>query len=215
MNLFEILLEGQEQQTIASPIYGVVIGVVTNNEDPENLGRVKIKFPWLSEADESDWARIATPMAGKERGIYFLPEVNDEVLVAFVHGDIRFPYVLGMLWNGQDQPPANNEDGKNNIRLIQSRSGHIVRLNDQEGKETIEIIDKSGKNSLIFDTAKNAIAITANQDITLSATQGTIKLEARSIEIKSTADSKIEAGGGMNIEAKATANLKGATINLN
>ncbi|NER30178.1 MAG: phage tail protein [Symploca sp. SIO1C4] len=215
MNLFEILLEGQEQQTIASPIYGVVIGVVTNNEDPENLGRVKIKFPWLSEADESDWARIATPMAGKERGIYFLPEVNDEVLVAFVHGDIRFPYVLGMLWNGQDQPPANNEDGKNNIRLIQSRSGHMVRLNDQEGKETIEIIDKSGKNSLIFDTAKNAIAITANQDITLSATQGTIKLEARSIEIKSTADSKIEAGGGMDIEAKAMMNLKGATINLN
>ncbi|NET04235.1 MAG: phage tail protein [Symploca sp. SIO2B6] len=215
MNLFEILLEGQEQQTIASPIYGVVIGVVTNNEDPENLGRVKIKFPWLSEADESDWARIATPMAGKERGIYFLPEVNDEVLVAFVHGDIRFPYVLGMLWNGQDQPPANNEDGKNNIRLIQSRSGHMVRLNDQEGKETIEIIDKSGKNSLIFDTAKNAIAITANQDITLSTTQGTIKLEAKTIEIKSTADSKIEAGGGMNIEAKATANLKGATINLN
>src|SRR5205085_2988322 len=126
-------------------ISGVVVGVVTNNQDdPDGLGRVKVKFPWLSNDEESFWARVAVPMAGKERGFYFLPEVEDEVLVAFEHGDPRFPYVLGSLWNGQDKPPEKN-DGKNNVRVIKSRSGHVIRLNDEDGKEKIESIDKSGK----------------------------------------------------------------------
>jgi len=103
--------------------YGVVMGIVTNNQDPSNMARVRVKFPWLSDDNESWWARLATPMAGAGRGSYFLPEVNDEVLIAFEHGDVRFPYVLGGLWNGQDAPPANNSDGQNNIRVIHSRSG--------------------------------------------------------------------------------------------
>jgi uncharacterized protein involved in type VI secretion and phage assembly len=188
---------------------------VTNNKDEDGLGRVKVKFPWLSAADESHWARLATPMAGKERGIYFLPEVDDEVLVAFEHGDMRFPYVLGVLWNGKDAPPTTNDDGKNNIRLIKSRSGHIIRLNDEDGKEKIEIIDKSEKNSIVFDTAKNTITITTDKDITLAAAQGTIKLEAQKIEIKSSADTKIEAGAGMDVKASGTMNIKGATVNIN
>src|SRR4051812_31769405 len=80
-------------------IYGVVVGVVTNNQDKEGLGRVKVKFPWLSDADESNWARIATPMAGASRGVFFLPEVDDEVLVVFEQGLVSRPYVLGGLWN--------------------------------------------------------------------------------------------------------------------
>ena len=105
MNLFDLLRDSSAREAIASRIYGVVVGVVTNNQDPEELGRVKVKFPWLSDADESDWARIATPMAGNEKGIYFLPEVDDEVLVVFEHGDLRFPYIIGALWNGQAPPP--------------------------------------------------------------------------------------------------------------
>jgi phage gp45-like len=99
--------------------------------------------------------------------------------------------------------------------MIKSRSGHIIRLNDEEGKETIEIIDKSGKNSIAIDTTNNAIAITSDKDITLKAPQGTIKLDAQKLEIKSSADTKIEANAGMDIKANATLNLKGATINLN
>lgn len=217
MNLFEVTVDTETREAIAGRIFGVVVGIVTNNKDPDNLGRVKLKFPWLSDKDEdeSNWARIAAPMAGKERGIYFLPEVDDEVLVGFEQGNPRFPYVLGVLWNGKDAPPANNSDGKNNLRLIKSRSGHAIRLNDEDGKETIEIIDKSGNNSLIFDTSNNTITITADKDITLSATKGTIKLDAQKIEIKSSTDSKIEAGAGMDIKASAPMNLKGATINLN
>jgi uncharacterized protein involved in type VI secretion and phage assembly len=215
MNLLDLLSGSEEEAIRMGRITGVVIGVVTNNKDDEGMGRVKVRFPWLSETDESQWARIAAPMAGKARGIYFLPEVDDEVLVAFEHGDVRFPYVLGALWNGQELPPASNDDGKNNLRVIKSRSGHIIRLNDEAGKETIEIVDKSEKNSIIFDTASNTITITADKDITLSAAQGTIKLDAQKIEITSSADAKLEAGAGMDVKASATMNLKGATVNIN
>jgi uncharacterized protein involved in type VI secretion and phage assembly len=215
MKLFNLLNNIEEQETIGNRIYGIVVGIVTNNQDPDNMGRVKVKFPWLSDTDESYWARLATPMAGKDRGIYVLPDIDDEVLIAFEHGDVRFPYILGALWNGQDNPPEQNSDGKNNIRMIKSRSGHIIRLNDEDGKETIEIIDKSGKNSIAIDTANNAIAITSDKDITLKATNGTIKLEAQKVEIKSSTDTKIEASAGMDIKATGTMNVRGATINLN
>jgi uncharacterized protein involved in type VI secretion and phage assembly len=216
MNLMDVLLDTANQRGTADRLYGVMVGIVTNNQDPEGLGRVKVKFPALSDDNESDWARLAMPMAGKERGWYFLPEVDDEVLVAFEHGDVRLPYVLGALWNGQDAPPAKNDDGKNNVRLIKSRSGHIIRLNDEDGKEKIEIIDKSEKNSIVFDTAQNTITITTDKNIILSAAKGTIKLEAKTIELhSSTGGTKIEAGAGMDVTATQTMNIKGATVNIN
>ncbi len=214
MNFYDLISDVAEKAENGR-ITGVVVGVVTNNQDPDGMGRVKVRFPWLSDSDESQWARIAAPMAGKERGVYFLPEVDDEVLVACEHGDPRFPYILGALWNGQDAPPETNSDGKNNIRVIKSRSGHVIRLNDEDGKEMIEIVDKSEKNSIVFDTANNTITITTDKDITLAAPQGTIKLDAQKIEIKSSADARIEAGAGMDVKASATMNVKGATVNIN
>jgi len=196
-------------------INGVVVGVVTNNQDPDGMGRVKMKFPWLSDQDESNWARVAAPMAGPERGIYFLPEVNDEVLVAFENGDPAYPYVIGALWNGKDAPPAKNDDGKNNVRVIKSRSGHVIRLNDEDGKEMIEIIDKGGKNRIVIDTAKDTITITSGKDVVFSAAQGTLKFEAQKVEIKSTADMKLEAGANLEAKAAAQMTLKGATVDIN
>ena len=136
MNLFETLFDQSRLEERATRIDGVVVGLVTNNQDPDGQGRVKVKFPWLSDQDESHWARLAAPMAGQDRGAYFLPEVDDEVLLAFEHGDARFPYILGALWNGKDAPPARNDDGKNNLRVIKSRSGHVIKLNDESGRET-------------------------------------------------------------------------------
>ena len=214
MSLSE-LLDGSAQQDRSGRVYGVVVGVVTNNQDPDGFGRVKVKFPWLSDVDESTWARVAAPMAGKQRGVYFLPEVDDEVLVVFEHGDVRTPYVLGALWNGLDAPPVTNDDGKNNVRLIQSRSGHVIKLNDEEGKETIEIIDKTKKNSIVIDTAKNTITVTTDKDITFSAANGTIKLDAQKVEISSSGETKLKAGSTMNVEASATMTVKGATVNIN
>ncbi len=196
-------------------ITGVVVGKVTNNSDPDGLGRVRVTFPWLSDADESFWARIAAPMAGNDRGVYFLPEVDDEVLVMFERGDVRIPYVIGCLWNGKDQAPASNADGKNNLRVIKSRSGHLIKLNDEEGKETVEIIDSSTRNSIVIDTANNTITITSGQDLVLSAPEGSITLTAKQIAIESSADAKITAGGGMDVTASGTLNVAGSLVNIN
>src|SRR5271165_2888626 len=157
-DLFDLLTV--PSSTEPGRFYGVVVGVVTNNQDPDKMARVRIKFPWLSDDHESWWARIAVPMAGASRGAYFLPEVDDEVLVAFEHGDVRSPYVVGALWNKKDAPPTTNDDGKNNIRVIHSRSGHLVRLDDSDGDEKIEIIDKTGGNSITIKSSDNSVSLT-------------------------------------------------------
>ncbi|KYC43639.1 phage tail protein [Scytonema hofmannii PCC 7110] len=215
MNFLDILVDESTQLAMTSRIYGVVISTVTNNQDPDNLGRIKVTFPWLNDRDEGYWARLATPMAGDGRGIYFLPEVHDEVLVIFEHGDVRFPYIIGALWNGQGRPPTNNNDGKNNIRLIKSRSGHLIRLDDTNKAERIEIIDKSGKNRLVFDTQNNTITINSAQDLTLSARNGTLKLEAKSIELDALNTLKVSTNSQADIEARGVMNIKGQVINLN
>ncbi len=195
--------------------YGVVVGVVTNNQDPEVLHRVKVKFPWLGDNIESNWARVASPMAGGNRGVYFLPETGDEVLVAFEHGSIDHPYIIGSLWNGKDSAPESNADGENNTRTIRSRSGHVLRFNDSSDAETIEIIDKSGKNRIHIDTANNSITIEADADITIKSKSGKLTMQANGIEMKSQAAIKAQAAQDIDLKANGQVNVKGARINLN
>lgn len=200
----------------AARFYGVTIAVVTNVEDDDNLGRVKAKFPWLTDEDESPWARVVTPMAGDDRGFYFLPEVDDEVLVAFEHGDMAFPYILGSLWNGKDKPPEKNDDGENNKRLIKSRSGHMIIFDDTEDKEQLIIQDKSGKNKITIDCENDAMTIQVEKDFTIEAKgKVTIKskdddmlLECKNLEIKTQNDCKINAGANCNIQAKTKGEFK-------
>jgi uncharacterized protein involved in type VI secretion and phage assembly len=198
-------------------IYGVVVGVVTNNQDPDKLGRVKVKFPWLSADHESNWARIACPMAGNDRGFFFLPEVDDEVLVAFEHGRVEFPYVVGALYNGKDKPPGDNDDGKNNLRSLKSRSGHTLTLDDTDGKEKIRIVDAKGKESIVFDTAESTITITADKDLTIESKNGKLLLKgAKGIEITSDGGpGKLKVGKDLDVEGGGQVNVKGSTINLN
>ncbi|GFO97065.1 hypothetical protein ig2599ANME_1263 [groundwater metagenome] len=205
----------EQSRRLDSRIYGVVVGIVTDNKDPDKLGRVKVKIPRLSGEDESNWARVISFMAGKEMGGFFLPEVNDEVLVAFEYGDINIPYVIGSLWNGKDSPPLTNDDGKNNFRIIKSRSGHIIRLDDTDGQEKIEIVDKTQNNKIIIDTKEKKISIISDKDIEISAPNGKVKIEAKDIETKSSGSTKIEASSSMDLKASGTANLKGATVNIN
>jgi len=195
--------------------YGVVVGIVTDNRDPHNMARVRVKFPWLSDDNESWWARMAVPMAGAGRGSYFLPEVDDEVLVAFEHGDVRSPYIVGALWNGKDSPPANNSDGKNNIRVIHSRSGHLVRLDDTDGDEKIEVIDKTGSNKITIKSSDNSMKLECRGDMSLDC-QGKMTLHATAgIEINSDATVKINANATMDIESSAPMTIKGATVSIN
>ncbi len=211
-NVFDQLMSSAE---VDGRFYGVAIGIVTNNKDPDGLGRVKLKLPWMSDEVESNWARIAAPMAGPGRGTYFLPEVDDEVLVAFEHGSPEFPYVLGGLWNGKDKPPETNSDGKNDVRVIKSRSGHVIRLTDTKGSEQIEIIDKSTKNSIVISAKDNKITISADADIIIQSTNGKLLLSGKGVEITSKADVKIEASSNLAVKSNAQLNIKGQLVNIN
>ncbi|WP_244071978.1 phage baseplate assembly protein V [Nitrosomonas sp. PY1] len=209
------MFEANETDMSGTRIYGAVIGIVTNSKDPEGLGRVKLKYPWLSDQNESNWARVATPMAGNQRGFFFIPEVDDEVLVVFEQGDMNFPYVIGALWNGKDKPPVKNDDGKNNVRLIKSRSGHCIRLTDEDGKEKIEIEDKSGKNKIVVDTASKTISIITDKDLKLTADNGEIILSANTIVLDAKSSLEVKSAGSAKLEAKATLDVKGQLVNIN
>lgn len=187
---------------------GVLIGTVLDLADPESLGRVKLRLPQFDD-QQTDWARIASPMAGKDRGFFFRPEVGDEVLVAFENGDPRRAYVLGALWSKVDTPPADDGNAsQNNWRFIKSRSGHIVKLDDTSGAEKIEIIDKSGKHKITIDSANSKIEIACTVgDLDISAPAGTLKINAQTVEITATAQMKVEATGNLT--------LKGALVNIN
>jgi uncharacterized protein involved in type VI secretion and phage assembly len=137
-------------------INGVVTGLVTNVDDPQGQGRIKVNFRWLAETHETDWVRIATVMGGNGRGTFFMPEVNDEVLVAFEHGDARFPYVVGFLWNGKDDPPANHV----RLRRIQSVNGHRISFIDatpSSGSMGALVIEDAHGNTISMSNGKIAI----------------------------------------------------------
>lgn len=199
--------------------YGVVAGIVTNNKDPNELGRLKVKFPWFSDNNETDWVRMTTFMAGGLRGSFFLPEVGDEVLVAFENGNINRPYIIGALWNGVDKPPETNSEGKNNIRKIKSRSGHELIFNDEENKENveihtktghkiflddtsdkekIEILDKSGNNSILIDSPGNSITISAQKKIDAKSGDNSIVIDSEANSITASGQKKIEIKSGNN-----------------
>ncbi|MFC1968054.1 VgrG-related protein, partial [Chloroflexota bacterium] len=220
------LLSGNGGSPHNSSGRGVVVGQVTNIEDPDDLARVKVKYPTFGSSSaeiESNWARLVTPMAGAERGIEFIPEVDDEVLVAFENNDVNHPYILGALWNNTDKPPLPTSEavggGKVNKRVIKSRSGHTITIDDTDGEEKISIIDKTEKNSVEIDSANNAIAIKSDADITINAAKnitiegkGDLTLKGKKIEIAATqgGDMNLKA---MNLTAEATtkATLKGGT----
>ena len=114
---------------------------VTDNKDPSGRVRVRVSFHQFSENNQGPWARVATLAAGAGSGTVFLPEVGDDVLVAFEQGDIDRPIVLGGLWDGQKKPPETNADGKNNVQMIKTKAGHLIKFDNTEGTETV-LIDK-------------------------------------------------------------------------
>jgi phage protein D/phage baseplate assembly protein gpV len=220
-------------------VQGVVPALVTNLDDPDNLGRVKVKYAWLGEI-ESFWARIAAPMAGKERGFFYLPEINDEVLVAFEHGDAHRPYIVGALWSNEDKPPKPNNEvtagGKVNQRVLKTRSGHLIILDDKQGQEQISvksksghtvilddksgsekitIQDKTGNNEMVIDSAQNSLTIKVNGDFSVDA-KGKISLTSlQDMTLDSKGRGNIKAMSGMNVESPGQTALKGAQVQVN
>lgn len=229
---------------------GVVTAIVTNNNisgdsnsGQGDWGMVKVKYPWLDSGQESFWARIAGPGFGAQRGIYFLPEVNDEVLIAFEHGDFNRPYIIGGLFNGKDAPPEAiskvSVSGKVKTRVIKTRTGHTIRFVDQDGgEEYIEIVDAKSNTTIKMDTqqkkitidSKDKIEIVAQGDLSLQSKTGKVDIRAQqgmslqgmTVDVKGTSSVNVESNGnttvkGMTFSAQGntTAEVRGsATLTL-
>jgi uncharacterized protein involved in type VI secretion and phage assembly len=150
-----LMLEERELAVERSRLYGVYPAQVTDIKDPDGQGRVKVKLPWSPDHSGSGyeaWARLAVLMAGKDRGTWFIPDPNDEVLLMFEAGDPRRPYVIGALWNGRDTPPESMDGAGNNFKkTIRSRNGVRVSLDDTDGQETLTLETPGGQTVTLKD----------------------------------------------------------------
>lgn len=217
-----------------APINGVVIAQVTDNNDPNNQARVKLKFPWLDDNYESNWARVTQLGAGPNSGALFMPEVNDEVLVAFEFGDIRRPYVVGSLYNGQDAPNLGSSlfnNGQVMRRGFTSRKGHLMVFFDDPNKAGVAIISSDGNlkvslnetNSEIHISSQGKVTVESQQDMTFSS-QANLKLSAQqgiSLEAQTNLDLKGQSGatldGGPNLTVKSSGQtaISGSMVDVN
>lgn len=149
------MLDELEMAVERKRLYGVYPAQVTDIKDPDNQGRVKVRLPWAPDSGGGGyevWARIAVLMAGNNRGTWFIPDPRDEVLVAFEGGDPRRPYVVGVLWNGSDNPPETMDGAGNNYKKsIVSRRGVTVTLDDTEGQETMLLKTPGGQQITLKD----------------------------------------------------------------
>lgn len=222
-------------------VNGVLIGIVTDNQDPEGLARVKLTFPSFAENNETDWVRIATLMTGKDQGSLFVPEIGDEVLVAFHQGDIRSPFVIGSLWHTESESPAVHE--KNNIRKFKSRSGHEIIFDDDdsEGKITVrsskghklELDDKNDqlllsdqsnknkvvisggtKNELVIQSEASTITLNAKGDVVI-ASNTSVKVKSTNIDVEAQAQLNLKASAGITMKSDGLITIKGSMVKIN
>lgn len=162
----------------------IQIATVTENNDPDGLGRIRVQLPWQKPLGEmTPWLRMMTPHAGSDKGFHFIPELGEEVVVNFEGGNAEKPFVAGAMYNGSAKPNSWQTDA-NNIKAIRSRSGHTVELNDTDGGEMITISDKNS-NIIQFDTVNSSIMISAPENLIL---------QSKNMEIRATENLKIATG---------------------
>lgn len=193
-------------------VKGVAIALVTQNKDPDGLCRVKVSYPWHSAPRDSYWARLAVPMAGKDRGTVFLPEVGDEVLVAFEREDVRFPYVIGSLWNGKELPPERNSDGKNDTRMIKSRKGHTITFIDGDDNYALSLKLSDGRE---LSLTKDAITMQDPKGNKLVLEDSGVTLEAASSLTLKAPTISVQASTSLELKGGASASLKAGTVMIN
>lgn len=222
---------------------GVGYGVVTQNQDPEGLGRLRVRLPWLDAGDQEQahWASWSVPMEGKEFGWYALPDVGDVVCVAFLAGDVRHPVVLGGVWSKADGPPEASVDGKNNFRGYRSRTGHRL-IFDDSSKVKVVVADRTATNTFavghfakdgagpnvcaVFKPARSGdagVAFSSLQgDVRVACKNGNLAIEAgKSIFVAATTTMVIHAGGALTAEARnvkinsnAEGNYQGSKVEI-
>ncbi|HET7487969.1 MAG TPA: VgrG-related protein [Acidimicrobiales bacterium] len=210
--------QGASAAFVPAPVLGVVVGIVTNVNDTEDkIAQVKVKFPWLDDTLESDWLRVVQAGAGKEYGMLVLPEVNDEVLVAFEHGDMRRGYVLGGLYNGLDKPNNKAYTGiletGNKIakRSFTSRMGHFLLISDKASDQFVQVSTVDEKFFLKLDKTNQVILVTSDKEIKVDAKGDITITGAQNVTVEAKRDLVLK---GMNVTVQATqkATVKGAQV---
>ena len=177
--------------------YGVYPARVVDVVDPEGQGRVRVELPWSPDPDDDSyeaWARLATLMAGPDRGSWFVPDEDDEVLITFEAGNPRRPYVVGALWNGQDAPPEQMDgSGRNNKKVLRSRNGVQVTLDDTDGRETLKLETPGGQTV----TLKDGPGVIEARD----SNGNSVKMESSGVTVNSSSKVTINAGASAEVNA--------------
>jgi phage protein D len=206
---------------------GVVVAVVNSINDPQNRGRVRVSYPWMDNTLKSGWARVAAVGAGNQRGLLWMPEVNDEVLVAFELGDFNRPYIIGSLWNGKDQPPIGWSEavkgGKSEVRMIKTREGHIIKLVDGPGDKYIEIVDATQGTTIKLDANTKKLSIDSKDEISVSTntnmkinTTGNMEIVSQgNVKINAMGNVEVRGTGNVDVNATGQLNLRGSIVNIN
>ena len=186
---FQELLDARVPRGYGGLFYGVYTALVVDVADPDAQGRVRVRLPWSPDSEGTDyqaWARLATMMAGNNRGSWFVPDEGDEVLVAFEAGDPRRPYVVGALWNGRDAPPETMDGaGKNDVKTLRSRSGVVITLDDTSGSESLTLETPGGQTVVLQDGPGSVEIRDSNGN--------TIKLDTSGITVMASAQVKVQA----------------------
>ena len=232
MSCLENLIDSVEESIdqLNRKFYGVVTGKVRSVSDPLNLGRVQLKLPFLDDSDSSPWARIAAPMAGRFYGHYFIPSVDDEVLVAFEHGDVKAPYVIGALWTAKSQPPLSSPSTEK--RAIRTPGGSQIVFEDRPAAITIQTapnatqslpgtVSPTGSNHSVALT-QSGIELASGKEIKLGVQTTKVKISSSGVEITlgsssiklSTSSVEIQAPS-VSITATGSLKIQGATVSIN
>ena len=215
----------------ASGSLGVVVAQVSDNRDPEDRGRVRLTFPWLSDDYVTDWARTVQPGAGDQRGALVVPEVGDEVLVAFEHGSFQRPYVIGGLHNGEDLPAegtvplVDKGSGAVNRRTIVSRTGHALEMVEAaNGPQGVRLLTGDGKLTLDLDQTKTritvhsdgSVTIEAKDGVTIDAGMGSLRLTGQDIALSARSGVKVDGGvGDVKVTSSTTCTIQAGLVRIN
>lgn len=205
-------------------ISGLIVGVVSNIDDPDKLGRLKAQLPTLGTNIESEWARVVTIGGGADRGVVFQPELNDEVLVGFEQGDTRRPVVIGGLFSKKNELPTSDNigDGKVNYRRISSRLGHVIELADGSGDDKQHILLKTKKGAQVRVGEDKLEIEIANKPVTISngkakiefSDSGDVTISGVNVTIKAQSAFKVEGGSGVELKSNAVAKLQGVSVEV-
>lgn len=164
--------------------FGLMTGTVIDVNDPNNQGRVRLNFPWMSGRSDSDWTPVAAPMSGGKRGLFVMPEVGDEVVVGFDRGDVDHPIVIGYLWNGKDAPPTTSP----RERMLRSFNGHAIRMLDTEARA-------GDTGALIIEDGHGNRITMSNGKVTISS-KGVLELKGATVLITSSGVRRIVSPNG-------------------